>query len=189
VNEHHQRRQTRQEIPVRTRTIALALSLLTLGGICGGAASMHAAAANATANPFAEHSGQGPVRRFISGQVGRLITLRSELNLSDDQKAKMKAIVASHRQEIAAVAKPLLEHKRAIRDAMLAKDGTDEAGIRAATDAMAKSLGDAAVLGAKIRAEARGVLTPEQMKKIGEFRTQLDTGVDGLIGEMSAEPK
>jgi Spy/CpxP family protein refolding chaperone len=174
---------------MQKRTIALALSLLTLGGICGGAATMHAAVAEARANPFTENTSGGPLRRFISGQIGRLITLQSELNLSDDQKTKVKAIVVSHKTEIAAVIKPLVEHKRAIRDAMLAKDGTDEAGIRAATDAMAKSLGDAAVLGAKIRAEARTVLTPEQMKKIGEFRTQFDAGIDGLIGEMSADPK
>lgn len=174
---------------MRKRTLALALSLLTVGGLCAGATAMHAADARVAAGPFAEKSEGGPLRRFISGQIGRLITLRSELNLSDDQKAKMKAIVMSHKAEIAAVAKPIVEHKRAIRDAMLAKDGTDEAAIRAATDAMAKPFGDAAVLAAKIRAEVRAVLTPDQMKKIGEFRTQLDTGIDGLIGEMAADPK
>ena len=173
---------------MRKRTIALALSLLTLGGITGGAATLHAANAAAATNPLAEHSGKGPLRNFISGQIGRLITLRSELDLSDDQKSQIKAIVVKHREEIVGVVKPLIEKRRAMHEAMLSKDGTDEAAIRAAADSLAKPIGDAAVLGAKIRAEARGVLTPDQLKKVSEFRTQLDAGIDDLIAKMATNP-
>jgi len=153
--------------------IGMALSLaMVFGLLCvGGAAS-------------AGEGGRegGPLRRFISGQIGRLMTLKSDLNLSDDQKQQIKQIVLSHRSEIVAVAKPLVESKRALRDATFAAN-PDEQAIRAAADKLGKAVADAAVLASKIKMEAAKVLTADQMKTLSEFRDSTDKSVDRFMQE------
>ena len=126
----------------------------------------------------------GPLRRFFSGQMGRLLALRSDMNLTEDQRQQIHQIVASHRKEIAAVAKPLVEKHRALRDATLAPN-MDEKAIRAAAEDMGKSIGDAAVLAAKIKSEVRKVLKPDQLQKIEEFRKHADQATDEFIQQMS----
>ncbi len=61
--------------------------------------------------------------------------------------------------------KPVAEKRRALRDATLAEN-PNEATIRDAADELGKAIGDAAVVGSKIKAEIHKVLTPEQQEKI-----------------------
>ncbi|MCC7476598.1 MAG: Spy/CpxP family protein refolding chaperone [Pirellulales bacterium] len=121
-----------------------------------------------------------PLRVFLQGQFGRLMTLRSELNVTDEQRESIRKIVESHRSEIAAVAKPIVEKRRALRDATLSKESNEQA-IRAAANEMGKSIGDAAVLASKIKGEVAGVLTSEQIEKIESHRGEADAAVDKFL--------
>lgn len=127
-----------------------------------------------------------PLRMFMQGQLGRLMTLRSELDVTSEQREAIKTIVQSHRSEIVAVAKPIVEQRRALRDATLAKDSNEEA-IRAAANRLGKAIGDAAVLASKVKGEVGTVLTPEQMRKVEEFRLHSDAAVDGFIEKFAKQ--
>src|SRR6185369_12358661 len=113
----------------------------------------------ATAQSGAAHR---PLVNFIRAELGRLMVLKSELDITDAQKEQIKTILQSHKAEIAQVAKPLVDKKRALRDAVMA-DAPDEKAIRAASDDLAHSIGDAAVLASKIKQEVAVVLTPDQL--------------------------
>ena len=115
-----------------------------------------------------------------------MLTLRSDLDLSDEQRDDIRQILLSHKQEIATVMKPVVEKRRALRDATLA-DHPDEHAIRAAANELGQAIGDAAVVGAKIKGEVHQVLTPEQLQKVDTFRGQFDAAVDQFI-EKAANP-
>lgn len=125
-----------------------------------------------------------PLRMLLSGQFGRLLALRSELDLTSEQRERIRAIVKSHRQEIVASLQPVVDKRQALRDATLAENA-NEAAIRAAADELGKAIGDAAVVGSKIKAEVRQVMTPEQREKINKFRQQSETAVDTFLSEMA----
>jgi Spy/CpxP family protein refolding chaperone len=129
--------------------------------------------------------GVHPLRMFLGGQLGRMMTLRAELGVTGEQRAEIRKIVESHRSEIAAVVKPIVEKRRALREATLAAN-SDEAAIRAAANDLGKAIGDAAVLAAKVKPEVFKVLTPEQQKKVENFRADSDSTVDRFMHAMSA---
>ena len=60
-----------------------------------------------------------------------------------------------------------------LREAVL-KEPADEKAIRSAAKDLSKSIGDASVLASRVIAEARPVLTAEQVKLIRNFRTEVD---------------
>jgi len=130
--------------------------------------------------------GRGPLGRLIRASVGRLITLRAELNITDEQREQLKAIVQAHHDEIAQVVKKLVEKKQALRQAVMAQPA-DEDAIRAASNAVGKAVGDAAVLGSKIIDEARGVLTPEQLELIKQFLAEHDKSVNEFLATKAAD--
>jgi Spy/CpxP family protein refolding chaperone len=125
------------------------------------------------------------LRMLVSGQFGRLLALRSELDVSAEQRAEIRGVVKSHKQELAAALKPVAEKRRALRDATLAEH-PEEAKIRAAADELGKAIGDAAVVGSKIKSEVHNVLTPEQRERVGQFRQQSDSVVDKFLAEATA---
>ena len=133
----------------------------------------------------ADDGGAHPLRNLLTGELGRVLTLRSELNVTDEQRAEIKKIVVSHRSEIAAVAKPIVEKRRALREATLAEN-PNESTIRAAANDLGKSIGDAAVLASKVKPEVFKVLTPEQQKKVENFRADSDSAVDRFLQEFAA---
>lgn len=124
-----------------------------------------------------------PVGRFVVGRIGRGMVLRSELDATSEQREAIRGILLSHRPEIVAAARPIAEKRRVLRAAILA-EVTDESAIRAASEDLASSIGDAAVLGATISAEIRGVLTPEQIEKIGQFISDNTQAMDELLDKL-----
>lgn len=102
-----------------------------------------------------------PVKRLIVGHIGRLLVLKSQLNVTDEQKEKMREIVKGHMDEIVPIAKALLNERRNLRLAVL-KDPADEKAIHAAAQDLTKSVADASILAARVISEARPVLTKRQ---------------------------
>ena len=161
------------------------LSLMVLG--LGVAALLAAVAAPlvveggpAGVGALGQRLADTPMGRFLTGQIGELLVLRSKLNVTPEQREQVLRIVQSHRAEIARAAKPVVEKRRVLRDATRALP-IDEARIRGAAAELGDALGDLAVVGAKVKAEARQVLTAEQLASIDEFRTRNARTVDEFI--------
>lgn len=127
--------------------------------------------------------GNRPVMKEMSEVLGRFLILRSQLNVTDEQRAKIKEIVQGHSDEIVPIAKSIVEKNRALRRAVLAEAPDDQA-IRRAADDLGKAIGDAAVLASSVRGQTRKVMTAEQIGKIEEFRAAKDAAVDKLLEKL-----
>lgn len=161
----------------RRTIVSLGLVGLALCGLGAAAAAPHSLGGDEALRPL---------RSFIQGQVGRLMTLRSELDVTAEQRDAIRKIVESHRSEIVDVAKPIVEKRRVLRDATLAKE-PHESAIRTAANDLGKAIGDAAVLASKVKGEVAKVLTPEQMQKVESFRQTSDSAVDGFIQKIAKQ--
>ena len=126
------------------------------------------------------------IGRFFTGQIGRLMVLRSELNVTDEQRDQIRDIVKGHRTEIVPVAQKVVEKRRALRTAVLAAN-PDEKAIRAAADDLGKAIGDAAVLASKVAGEVKPVLTQEQRDRIGQFRAEREGATDTFLQKALGE--
>ena len=121
--------------------------------------------------------GDTPIGRLISGHIGRWMVLRSELNITDEQKAKIKETIKPRKPEIAKAAKGVWEKRTSLVDAVLADQPNEEA-IRHAADDLGKAIGDAAVLASKVVGDVRPVLTTEQREQIQKFRQDRQAATD-----------
>ena len=113
--------------------------------------------------------GDCPFGKLIEGHIGRLMVLKSELDVTKEQKTKIHDIVKSHKVDIAKAVKDIFEKKIALHNAILAEKPEEQA-IRKAADEMGKSIGDASLLASKIAGEIKPVLTAEQREKIQKCR-------------------
>jgi Spy/CpxP family protein refolding chaperone len=93
------------------------VTLCFVGATCGW---VTAAKAAEQAPAAVEAMRDTPLGRLISGNIGRLITLRSEANVTPEQRQKVRAVLTSHKAEIGDVAKDLVAKRRALREAVRA---------------------------------------------------------------------
>jgi Spy/CpxP family protein refolding chaperone len=124
-----------------------------------------------------------PLGKMVSGTVGRFLVLRSELNLTQEQRQQILKVLLSHRSEIAATVKSVREKRLALRDAVLAEK-TDEAVIHSKADKLGKAIGEAAVKGARLRREVGAVLTTEQRDLVRKFIAENDTAVSKFLDKV-----
>jgi Spy/CpxP family protein refolding chaperone len=121
-----------------------------------------------------------PLARMISGCLGRLLILRSEMNVTAEQKTKIHDVLVSRRPQIAQTVKSLHDRRVALRNAVLSGKA-DEAQIRAAADELGKAIGDAAVKASKLRNEVAPILSAEQQQLIGKFLAENDAAVNKFL--------
>jgi len=164
-----------------TRKIATATACV---GLLAGAAALAVEAGSSEQAGAGREAERSALGRFLQGRVGRLLVLRSELDLTEAQRGQVRSVLQAHRGEIVEALKSLSAGKRALRDAVAAEK-PDEQKIRAAAGELGRALGEAAVLAAKVRGEIRPLLTDEQLKLLGEFRADNDAAVDGLLKKWS----
>jgi periplasmic protein CpxP/Spy len=93
-----------------------------------------------------------------------------ELDLTDDQKAQLKTIADSHREEFRAAGEKVRAAREGMR-ALVQADSLDESAIRAKSTEIAAAEADIMILNAKVRQESLQVLTSEQQTKLKELRT------------------
>lgn len=124
-----------------------------------------------------EHFQKSPLGKLITGWIGRAMVLRSELDVTDDQKRQIHSILKEHRRDILTAVRPVVENRQKLQDAVL-DESFDEEAIRDAADELGKSIGDAAVTFAKVAGKLRGVMTEEQREKIEKFREANREAVD-----------
>ena len=96
-----------------------------------------------------------------------------ELGLTDAQLQHVRTIMESHRDEQKAIGDRMRDARKALQDAIEA-DPLNEGAIRDAAAAVGAIDADAAVLQAKIRTEVFALLTPEQVKKAKELRSEME---------------
>jgi Spy/CpxP family protein refolding chaperone len=128
-----------------------------------------------------------PLARTISGCIGRLMVLRSELNVTAQQQAQIRDVLKSHRSQIAVTVQSVREKRTALRDAVLSGKA-DEAQIRTAANELGSAIADAAVKASKLRNEIAPILTEDQRHMIGKFLKDNDAAVDKFL-ENAAEAK
>ncbi len=141
-----------------------------------GAAGLAAGRLSAGAFPGRGRSDFGP-RAF--GRISRA------LDLSDDQKTQIKAILKTHAAEIQAQIKASASARRAVHDAVLAQP-LDETAIRAAAQKLGQVHADGAVLFARIRTEVQPILTDEQRAKIQTFRERMRGRAESALKSFDA---
>jgi Spy/CpxP family protein refolding chaperone len=161
----------------------ICISVLGFALLAGGAGAVAVSTAAGTA-PM-QKLRDTAVGRLIMGRLGRLMALRADLNLSDAQRTAVRETLQAHKKEIARAVKPVAEQKRALRDAVLAEK-PDDAAIHKAADELGHRIGDAAVVLSKVKGELvnKANLTPDQMKKLGEFRSANDASLDEFFAQV-----
>lgn len=141
------------------------------------------------AEPVAPESA-APIRealaKLVTGHIGRLLVLRSELNVTTDQKAQIREVVVGYKDRIAPVVKSLKEKRRALRDAVRAET-PDEMTIRNAADELGKAIGEAAVLASAVVGQTREFMTDEQRSRIQQFIQANDQSQDGFFKEFLSQ--
>jgi Spy/CpxP family protein refolding chaperone len=134
--------------------------LIAAGVAALAAAGLLAGRLSAGAMPGREH-------RNFALRMFRHIS--SALELSDDQKTRIKEILKAHSAEIEAQIRSSGAARRALHQAVLAEPA-DEAAIRAAAANLGSVQGDGALLFAKIRSEIDPLLTDPQRVKLRQLR-------------------
>ena len=94
------------------------------------------------------------------------------LDLTDDQKTRIKAILRTHASEIEAQMQAGAAARKTLHDAIVAQP-TDENAIRSLAQEVGRVQGDGAVLFARIRTEVDPILTADQKQKIQTFRERV----------------
>ena len=108
-----------------------------------------------------------------------------DLELSDDQKTRVKAVLKTHAAEIETQMRSSSAARRALHQAVLG-EASDEAAIRAAARQLGQVQGDGAVLFAKIRTEIQPILTEAQRAKIQQFRERARNHAESAVKSFEA---
>jgi Spy/CpxP family protein refolding chaperone len=108
------------------------------------------------------------------GPLRAIADLLDRLDLSEAQRAEIRAVLAAHRPSLEALVARELEARAALREA-IHQSVVDEAAVREASAAVAVVDADFAVERARIASEIAAVLTPEQRERL-----------HGAIAEMHA---
>lgn len=135
--------------------------------------------------PTHSEIGASPLGKLIMGNIGRLLVLRSELNITGDQRKQIAAHLKNHKNEIRPIAKDVFEKRVALRETVLNKPG-DEQAIMAAAKDLGTAIGKAAVLASTIVAEIKPVLTPDQQERIKNFKIGTDQAVSQWIDQIGS---
>ncbi|MFH1092168.1 MAG: Spy/CpxP family protein refolding chaperone [Pseudomonadota bacterium] len=119
-------------------------------------------------------------RKFKWGRLKNFIELRENLNLTEEQKERLKKL---RREYFGPLAVKLLAKKQALSKEVAA-DNPDEKAIRLASEDLGRTIGDAAVTAAAFIKEARAVLTPEQIERLKAFRESNLKALDQLLKQL-----
>jgi Spy/CpxP family protein refolding chaperone len=127
-----------------------------------------------------------PLGKHVTGTIGRLLVLRSELGVTAEQRAQIRATVLEHTPDLVETAQGVVQKWRTLGDAVLAEE-IDEKAIRNAADEFGVTIGDAAIARAKLVRQLRGVLNDEQVAAIGAFRAEQLGSIDRLLERAATE--
>ena len=120
-----------------------------------------------------------PTHGGFGGDLFFLEHMAQKLDLSDDQRKQVEAIMNQQREQARPYVKTLVETRREMRHAMKGDD-FDEAAIRAIAERQARAMTEMAVLRARGRHAMQQILTPEQRQRMRhQHRERRGDGADG----------
>ena len=117
---------------------------------------------------------------------GRVLVLRSELDVTAEQRAQIRATVLEHAPDLVETAQGVVQEWRTLGDAVLAEE-IDEKAIRKSAAEFGATIGDAAIARAKLVRQLRGVLNDEQIAAIKAFREEQLGSIDRLLERAATE--
>lgn len=135
--------------------------------------SMAATAAHAGKSCGKEHHGQ---RGFDSEQ--RINRMADRLELSAEQRDKVRAIADKSRPALRAVHDKMRDNRQAMRT-LMQQEKAGDSDIRKLAEARGKLVAEMTVLRARMKSEVHAVLTPAQRDKLkqhSEQRRRLSSG-------------
>lgn len=157
------------------KSVMVGLSVLIVGG---GMAIAHVHGAEPT--PGRGRFGNGSFGRMIDGNIGRLRVLRSELSITQEQRARIREAIAPHRPAIAEVLRNVRDKRVALRDA-IRSDKADETAVRTAAEELGGTLADAAIAAMKVRGDVAPALKEEQRSRIDSFLKENDAAIGRFL--------
>ncbi len=150
---------------IAAAALAVALAVPAFLYATGGAQGSDATAAPG-AMPAMAHGAHGS-----DGAGMFLHHLAGQLNLSADQKDKIKAVFTAHKDQLQTQMTQLHQARTTLANAVHA-DTFDENAIRTAAAALGQAEADGAVLHAQLFGEVKLLLTPDQLAKAKELLAQ-----------------
>lgn len=162
--------------------------LALVGVLVGGLATAGVGAPDAgpQAGRLKGRAADSPLGRLITGSIGRWMVLRSELNLTEQQRTEIRDVLVSHRPQIAETFKSLHAKRAVLRDAVL--QGQSEDQIRAAAAELGNAIADASVKASKLRNQVAPILTDEQRTRIGKCIADQDQAVGKFLDRAGGNP-
>ncbi len=136
--------------------VAAAAAAIAVGGLMAGRVSAQA---------FRERP-RGEFATRIFARMART------LDLTDDQKARIKDVLRAHADEIKAQMQASGDARRALHDAVMAPQ-IDESAVRTAAMKVGQVQGDGAVLFARLRTDIEPILTDAQKAKVQSLREKV----------------
>src|SRR5437870_5817549 len=121
-----------------------------------------------------------PASPFQYGILSKL----AELGITDAQKVEIHAILREAQPGFEPLVKQFIQERRALRNTIHAAP-VNEPAIRTQADRVAQFEADLAVKRAHISERVRTVLTPDQITKLKDIATQLDSRVDAMVERIS----
>lgn len=157
--------------------------LLSLAAVLGFAAAAPAAVLGRSSDigvGILPEQTRSSVREVVRAALRNFLTFRKETPLSDEQRTAIRQILEDHRGEL----QTQMAHGREARRAMAAaaKENAGSPAAKAAAEKVGEVARDRALLGARISAEVRPLLTAEQQKRVEAARSE----IEGLVDEALA---
>jgi Spy/CpxP family protein refolding chaperone len=98
--------------------------------------------------------------------------LMQAIGLTPEQRMRMQEIRRSHEDESLAAGRRLRQSRQAL-DRAIMSEPYSEAEVRRATEALAAAQADKIRLDASVRAQVRGVLTPDQVQRFHQLQREM----------------
>ena len=98
--------------------------------------------------------------------------LMKAIGLTPEQRFRMQEIRRSHEDETLTAGRRLRQARQAL-DRAIMSEPYNEAEVRRATEALATAQADKIRLDASVRAQVRGVLTPEQVQRFHQLQREM----------------
>ncbi len=125
------------------------------------------------------HRHGGPFGGFGFG--GRLMGALSDLDLTDDQKTRIKAILGEEGPKIEPLLDQVAQSKKTLFEAIHGRQ-FDEGAVRSASAAAAGAQTELAVERARTMSRLRALLTPDQQARLETIRQELEQQLEKRIG-------
>lgn len=132
----------------------------------------------------------GPNRGLNPNQIKRRQLqqrVMQSLGLTQDQRLRMQEIRHSHDDDIIAAGRRVRQARQAL-DAAIMSEPYNEATVRRAIDTLASAQADKVRLEAGVRAQVRGVLTPDQVLRFNRLQREMRREMREQQREQIKEP-